>query len=99
MSLIDKFAEQSFFENICYSSGVRLFDSNLRPLLEEILKELCRSNIELVSRIRVNHFDRAIFKFRQAKEKTCIRNTKQYFKACIISAVNETAFDALEPIE
>lgn len=86
-------------EKIYTASGTVYFDGELRPVLEEIIKELYFSHGELVFRLRLNHLDRAIFKFRQAKEKICIRNPKQYFKACIISAIQETALDNLEPID
>lgn len=96
---MDKLPAQLLYKKVCETSGVLYFDNDLRPFLEEVLKELCSSNSHLASQIRINHFDRAIFKFRQAKEKTFIRNTKQYFKACIVSAILETAFDELEPTE
>lgn len=96
---MDKSTTQLLYKKVCETSGVLYFDNNLRPFLEVVLEELCSSNSHLVSQIRINHFDRAIFKFRQAKEKTFIRNTKQYFKACLISAIFETAIDELEPVD
>jgi hypothetical protein len=48
-----------------------------------------------MQKLRLNHIGRAIFKYRQAKETRCIRNTKQYFKTCIIRAVQETGLAIL----
>lgn len=76
-------------------SGVYLFNDGIKGLIIEVINELYAANCDLIFRLRLNHIDRAIFKFRQAKEKRCIRNTKQYFKACIISAINETEIDEL----
>jgi hypothetical protein len=97
--MTDRLTDEFFIRNIFESSGISYFNNDLRNLLEDIIKELCYSNQELMLKLRLNHIDRAIFKYRQAKETRCIRNTKQYFKACIISAVQETGLDELEPIE
>lgn len=84
---------------IFLESGIAYFDNDFRTILEEIIVELYHSQRELIFKLRLHHIDRAIFKFRQAKEKKHIYNSKQYFKACIISAIKETALDNLEPIE
>lgn len=88
-----------FIEKIYSLAGVDYFNDDLRPIIKDVIKELYYSDTELVFRLRLNHIDRALFKFRQAKEKNRIYNTKQYFKACIKSAIQETALDNLEPIQ
>lgn len=90
---------QPELDRIFHSSGLRYFDNDMKPFLEQILKELYCSSPELVVKVRLKHIDRAISKFRKAKERTCISNTKQYFKACVASAILETTFDDLEPVE
>lgn len=97
--MTNKTASQLIIDKLFDASGVAYFDNDLRPILEDVIKELFCSHGELVFRLRLNHIDRALFKFRQAKEKRHIRNTRQYFKACIISAIQETALDDLEPID
>jgi len=97
--MTDRLTDEFFIKNIYESSEIRYFNNDLRNILEDVIKELCYSHRKLMLKLRLNHIDRAIFKYRQAKETSCIRNTKQYFKACIISAVQETCLDELEPIE
>lgn len=87
---------QLILKKIFDESGIAYFENDIRLLLEEVIKELYCSDYELILRLRLPHIDRAIFKFRQANEKTNIKNTKQYFKACLTSAVKETAFEILE---
>jgi hypothetical protein len=89
----------SVMDEIYQTTGVIYFENDLRPLLEIVIEKLYHSHKELVLRLRLCHIDRALFKFRQAKEKTFIRNTKQYFKSCIKSAALETAFDNLDAID
>ena len=72
------------------------FNDDLKDILECIIRELYYSKKHLILKLRLKHIDRAIYKFRQAKEKTLIHNTKQYFKACILSAILETGLDELE---
>ena len=94
---MDKQATSQLTINKIYNvSGVVYFNDDLRPFLEDVIKELYYSHGELVFRLRLNHIDRAIFKYRQARENNYIRNTKQYFKACIISSIKETALDDLD---
>jgi hypothetical protein len=97
--ITDRLTDEFFIKNIYKSSGVSYFNNDLRGFLENAIKELCYSNRELMLKLRLNHIDRAIFKYKQAKETRCIRNSKQYFKACIVSAVQETCLDELESIE
>jgi hypothetical protein len=77
-------------------SGANYFYDDLRSLIIEAIDELYATNCETICKIRINHIDRAVFKYRQAKEKRPIWNTKQYFKACLISAIKETEIDEQE---
>ncbi|NSW92259.1 MAG: hypothetical protein HPY74_16575 [Firmicutes bacterium] len=91
--------DKYFIKKIYEVFGVNYFEDDLRDILEYIIKELYYSNRELILKLRLKHIDRAIFKYRQAKEKRRIWNTKQYFKASILRAVQETGLDELEPLD
>lgn len=87
--------DQSLIEKLNEVAGVIYFNDDFRFLLESVIKELYYTNQEQILKLRINHIDRAIWKFTQAKEKRPIHNTKQYFKACILSAILETGLDEL----
>ncbi len=80
-------------------SGVNYYNDELRSLIIDVINDLYYSNCKSICRLRINHIDRAVFKYRQAKGKRRIWNTKQYFKACILSAINESGIDELEDAE
>jgi hypothetical protein len=96
--MTDRPTDRSYIEKLCEVSGACYFDDSIRLILEEVIKELFYSHQDIICNLRPNHVSRAIFKYRQAKEKTCIWNTKQYFKACVVSAIREAELDELEPI-
>lgn len=98
-SMTDRLTDQAFVQKIYESSGVQYYHDDLRNILKNIIEELCYSHQHLMPKLRLNHIDRALFKYTQAKDKTVIRNTKQYLKACIVSAVYEFPLEELEPIE
>lgn len=87
--------DQSLIEKLFEVSGVIYFNDDLRFILESVISELYYSHQEQILKLRINHIDRAIWKFTQAKERRPIHNTKQYFKACILSAISETGLDEL----
>jgi len=91
----DRQTDMTFFSSVCDSSGVDYFSNDIRELLLVVIKELCDANTELMLNLRIEHIDRAIAKFVQAKKKQKIRNTKQYFKACILSAVRELGLEEI----
>jgi hypothetical protein len=93
--MLDIPTDQSLIEKLYEVSGVIYFNDELRFILESVIRELYYSNQEQILKLRINHIDRAINKFSQAKERRPIRNTKQYFKACILSAILETGLDEL----
>jgi len=70
--------------------NIYLFHDNFRPLIEETIKDLYYSNDEVIYLLKLSHIDRALFKFREAEEKQVIHHTKNYFRACLKSAVIET---------
>ncbi len=80
-------------------AGVNYFNHELQILIKEIIADLYFQNCKSIFELRLNHIDRAILKYRQAKAKRPIWNTKQYFKACILSAIKESGFDEMEEIE
>ena len=97
--MTDRLADKLLIQKIYENSGVGYFNDDVRFILEEIIKELYYSNQALMFKLRLNHIDRAVFKYREAKRKKYIYNTKQYFKACIVSAIRETGLDDLELID
>lgn len=97
--MTDRLTDKSLIEKIYEISGVGYFNDDLKCILEYVIKELYYSNRDLILKLRLNHIDRAVNKFRQAKEKRPIHNTKQYFKACILSAILETGLDELEDVD
>lgn len=80
-------------------SGVTYFNNDLRYVIEDVIRDLFYTHQELILQLQLNHIDRALYKFRQAKANTHIRNTRQYFKACILSAIKETPLDDLDTVE
>jgi len=85
-------------KNIYKSSGVYYFNDDFRYILEEVIKELYYSHKNLTLKLNLKHIDRAIFKYKQAKEQRQIWNSKKYFKACILSAIKEAALDEFEDL-
>lgn len=75
-----------FFQKL----GVYLFNDDLRPLIEDTIRDFYNSGDDDIDLLQLCHIDRAIFKFREASEKRVIFNTKNYFKACLKSAIKET---------
>lgn len=89
----DRQTDKTFFSSICDSSGIDHFSSDIRELLLLVIKELCEAHAELMQNLRIEHIDRAITKYIQAKKNKQIWNTKQYFKACILSAIRELGLE------
>jgi hypothetical protein len=94
--MTDRLTDQIVIEKLYDDCGVRYYYDEIRLLLEDVIKELYFSNQNLILRLRIEHIDRAIFKYHQAKEKIYICNTKQYFKACIKSAIIETGLEYMD---
>ena len=97
--MTDRLTDLSFFEKTYESSGIQYYNDDLKGVLKNIIKELYLSHKHLLPKLRIHHIDWAIFKYNQAKEKRIIHNTKQYLKACIVSAVYESSLDQMEPID
>jgi len=98
--MIERLADQEYIEKLCDVCRVGYFDDSMRLILEDVIKELFYSKHQnLICNLRPKHMERAIFKYTLAKEKTYIGNTKQYFKACVVSAIKEIGLDELEPLE
>jgi hypothetical protein len=95
--MTDRLTDQLFIEKLYDVCGVDYYNDELILILKNVIKELYFSNQELTLRLRIEHIDRAILKYKDAKGKRRIWNTKQYFKACIKSAILETGLDHLEP--
>lgn len=98
--MIERPTDQEYIRKLCDVCRVGYFNDSMRLILEDVIKELFHSEHQnLICNLRPKHLDRAIFKYTLAKEKTCIWNTKQYFKACVVSAIKEIGLDELEPLE
>jgi hypothetical protein len=97
--MTDRLTDQFFIHKIFESSGVDYYPNDLKDILRNIIEELCLSHKHLMPKLRLEHIDRAIFKYRQVKDKKIIRNTKQYIKACILSAIYELGLEELMPID
>jgi hypothetical protein len=80
-------------ENIYYQSGSRYYENNLRFLIEEVLHDLYSTSWPLLSFVRLNHIDRAVSKYIEVSKTRKIYHTKNYFYACIKSAVVELGID------
>ncbi len=91
----DRLTDMTFVTSIYEASGVDYFSNDIRQLLLVVIKELCETETEMMLQLRVEHIDRAITKYTQAKKQQRIWNTKQYFKACIISAIRELGLEEI----
>jgi len=91
----DRQTDMTFIDSIYEASGIDYFNDELRDLLLLVIKELCDTHSELMFKLRIEHIDRAIAKYVYAKESRQIWNTKQYFKACILSAIRELGLDEI----
>lgn len=72
---------------------VHRYYEEVKYLVMDAIRELYRSNPEVISRLRSDHIDRAIYKYRHASQNRVIHNTLQYFKACIMSSMREYGID------
>lgn len=97
--MTDKLTDISIINEIYQKSGVEYFNDNIKDILKQAIKDIYYTNRALIYKLRLKHLDRAIYKYRNAKEKTYIFNTRRYLKACIVSAILETDLEELEPIE
>ncbi len=91
----DRQTDMTFVTSIYESSGVDYFTNDIRELLLVVIKELCETQTEMMLQLRVEHIDRAIAKYAQAKKQQRIWNTKQYFKTCILSAIRELGLEEI----
>jgi hypothetical protein len=87
---MDKF-DRLQLEKIYNNANIDKFfnSSGLRDLLKTIITELYISNKNEVLQLSVNHLDRALLKYNLVCTTKHIENPKQYFKACILSAIKE----------
>jgi len=95
INMTDGLTDISSINKIYENAKVEYYHDEFQGIIKEVIKELYYSNRTLILNLKLKHIDRAIYKFKIAKEKTNIHNTKQYFKACIISAITETVLDEL----
>jgi hypothetical protein len=76
-------------EDIYNQAGVKYYDNDVQVFIKKIIFEMYQSNWHLLKNIQIYHIDHAIAKFKEARETKEIYNTKNYFKACLKSAIEE----------
>ena len=86
---MDKYDELQL-QKIYTNAFVEKFYDERRVILKEMIRELYISNKTVISQLKLDHLDRAFSKYRDARHNKNIENPKQYFKACILSAIKET---------
>lgn len=94
--MVDLPSDESFINKLYEVSDIAYLQADTVDLLESVIRELYYSDQELIFNLRKKHIDRAIDKFAYAKSKRIIFNTKNYFKACLLSAIREIALDELD---
>lgn len=94
--MVDIPDDEDLIKKLYEVSRVWFFDHDLIDLLECVIKELYYYDRDLTCKLRSKHINRAINKFADAKAKRQIYNSKQYFKACLLSAVREVGLEELE---
>lgn len=87
--MMNKFDEIKIQE-IYQKAHVDKFFDGRRVILKEIIRELYLSENEIISKLELDHIDRAFSKYRYARDINNISNPKEYFKACILSAIKES---------
>jgi hypothetical protein len=76
-------------EDIYNQAGVMYYDNDVEIFIKKIIFEIYQSNWQQLKNIQIYHIDHAISKFKEIREKKKIYNTKNYFKACLKSAIEE----------
>ena len=79
--------------DIFAQSGIRYYDEKYRFLIKNAISDLFQTNYDLLKLINIYHLDRAIFKYREACENKKIYNPRNYFRACLKSALEELIID------
>lgn len=97
--MTDRLTDISIINEIYQVSGVDYFNDSIKGILQEVIKDIYYSHPVLIFKLKLKHLDRAIYKYRIAKEKTHIFNTRKYLTACIVSAILETDLEELELLE
>jgi hypothetical protein len=82
-------------EDIYNQANIECYDIKLQNFIKDIISILYDSGWDPLTNIQIEHIDRAIFKYKEAKKTRKIYNTKNYFISCLRSAINETELDSL----
>ena len=80
-------------EDIYNQAGVMYYDNDVEIFIKKIIFEIYQSNWQQLKNIQIYHIDHAISKFKEIREKKKIYNTKNYFKACLKSSLEELGID------
>ena len=80
-------------EQVYKKANIECFDDKLKYFIKETISTLYYSNWKPLENIQIEHIDRAIFKYKEASKNKKIYNTKNYFIACLKSAVHEMEID------
>jgi hypothetical protein len=85
--------KSSKLENLYYQAGVRYYHDDLKFLIQNVISDLYYADWSLLNFIRLEHVDRAVYKFKEASENKKIYNTRNYFRACLRSAIEELGIE------
>lgn len=85
--------DENILNEILEQSGVNNYYDNLKFVIKNAITDLYITNWPLLRLIRIEHIDRAVFKYKESSSNKRIWNTKNYFKACLVSAVEEYGLD------
>ena len=81
-------------EEIFQQAGINYFNEDLKQLLKNAIFDLYKINPTCLKSICIEHLDRAILKYKEACEKQKIYNTRNYFRACLKSSIEELEIDS-----
>jgi len=80
------------FDKIVEQSQVELYNKDLVDDITNAMKELYLnpSTKKTIEKVKLKHIDYAVANFKDANSKENIKKPKEYFKKCLLSAINET---------
>ena len=90
--------DETEFQKIIINSQVNLYETGLSNEIIEIIRELYKDDKykNKIRNIKLQHIDLAIRNFKDANAKTHIQMPKNYFKKCLMSALDELQLTQLD---
>lgn len=77
---------------------IELYDDiAFKQVLEDVVKDALTSpeTSHIIKKLKLEHIDKAVYKYREALENKTIKNPKLYFSKCLISAIREEGLNGL----